>query len=165
MILRERVLSILWSGIDVSVEFGFAMKKIYCCLIYDLEEIQTWTFLRKHMGDPISSSTWDAKTVPSDAGWVCRANVREAFANRRVFDVQDVGKPWMPIPSCLWWRWLNQSRSIVAYFYTTRSICFIICGTPEKGYVVVHEVLIKFRVLCSGGFGALGCHVCWIYFP
>lgn len=34
-LLKERVLSVLWSGTDVSVEFGFAMKRIDFCLIYN----------------------------------------------------------------------------------------------------------------------------------
>ncbi|VAI49173.1 unnamed protein product [Triticum turgidum subsp. durum] len=34
-LLREKVLSVLWSGTNVSVEFGFAMKRIDFCLIYN----------------------------------------------------------------------------------------------------------------------------------
>ncbi|KAM0912877.1 hypothetical protein ACQ4PT_012533 [Festuca glaucescens] len=34
-LLKERVLSVLWSSRDVSVEFGFAMKKIYFYLVYN----------------------------------------------------------------------------------------------------------------------------------
>ncbi|KAF7080288.1 hypothetical protein CFC21_084390 [Triticum aestivum] len=37
-LLRERVLSVLWSGTDVSAEFGFAMKKIDFCLTYKLKK-------------------------------------------------------------------------------------------------------------------------------
>jgi hypothetical protein len=33
-LLNERVLSVLWSEKDVSVDFGFAMKKIDFCLLY-----------------------------------------------------------------------------------------------------------------------------------
>uniref|UniRef100_A0ACD5ZLB8 Uncharacterized protein n=1 Tax=Avena sativa TaxID=4498 RepID=A0ACD5ZLB8_AVESA len=34
-LLKQRVLSVLWSSTDVSVEFGFAMKKIYFYLLYN----------------------------------------------------------------------------------------------------------------------------------
>jgi RNA-dependent RNA polymerase len=34
-LLKERVLSVLWSSRDVSAEFGFAMKKIYFYLVYN----------------------------------------------------------------------------------------------------------------------------------
>jgi hypothetical protein len=34
-LLKQRVLSVLWSSTDVSVEFGFAMKKIYFYLFYN----------------------------------------------------------------------------------------------------------------------------------
>ncbi|KAM0861403.1 hypothetical protein ACQ4PT_045911 [Festuca glaucescens] len=37
-LLKERVLSVLWSETDVSVEFGFAMKKIDFCLLYNLKK-------------------------------------------------------------------------------------------------------------------------------
>ena len=34
-LLKERILSVLWSSRDVSVEFGFAMKKVYFYLTYN----------------------------------------------------------------------------------------------------------------------------------
>jgi RNA-dependent RNA polymerase len=34
-LLKERVMSVLWSSTDVSAEFGFAMKKIYFYLVYN----------------------------------------------------------------------------------------------------------------------------------
>lgn len=37
-LLRKRVLSVLWSRTDISVEFGFAMKKIDFCLAYNLKK-------------------------------------------------------------------------------------------------------------------------------